>query len=277
MILPLTSCHQKKQSADVKIVFLHHSTGRVIWRGSNNTIIARGLSKASERIADFIDKRAALPKLFKKYNKAHGSNYSIVEIEFPSEKPYGWKNYPYDYYNTWVKNAGNQPFMDQPTLEILTKNYKVIIFKHCFPVSNIEPDLETPDINSEEKTISNYKLQYLALKDKLHEFPDNKFILFTGAVQVKANIQEDEALRTKEFFSWVTNEWDIPDDNIYIWDLYSLQTEGGLYFSEKYAVSSVNSHPNKKFAGKAVELLYNRIIDVIENNGNNTTLTGEKM
>ena len=35
---------------------------------------------------------------------------------------------------------------------------------------------------------------------------------------------------------------DQPDDNIYIWDLYSLQTEGGLYFKDEYAVSEKDSH-----------------------------------
>jgi len=276
MILSLNSCQPGKKSSDHNIIFLHHSTGRVIWRGSNNSIVARGLSKVSDKLADFVDKRAAMPQLFKKYNREHNKKYFIREMEFTSEKPYGWKNYPYDYYNIWIKNGGSEPYMDQPTLEILTGEYDVIIFKHCFPVSNIKPDQEIADIDSEMKTVSNYKLHYEALRNKLHEFPDTKFILFTGAVQVKANIKEDDALRAKEFFKWVTDEWDIPGDNIYIWDFYSLQTEGGLYFPDKYAESTKNSHPNKEFAGKMVELLFKRIIDVIENNGNGTTLTGNR-
>ena len=207
--------------------------------------------------------------------KKKNRNYSIREIEFPKSKPYGWNNYPYDYYNIWVKNAGEDPFLEEPTLESLLKKYQIIIFKHCFPVSNIQADIITPDINSEIKTISNYKLQYSALRDKLHEFPDTKFILFTGAVQVKSQVTEDEAVRTKEFFSWVVNEWDLPCDNIYLWDLYSLETEGGLYFKDDYAVSPTDSHPSKYFAGRVVKLLFNRIIDVIENNGNNTQLSGE--
>ena len=89
---------------------------------------------------------------------------SIEEMAFPKASPYGWHNYPYDYYNIWVKNAGNEPFMEEPTLEILTKQYQVVIFKHCFPVSNIQPDQDSADINSDFKSLSNYKLQYLALK-----------------------------------------------------------------------------------------------------------------
>ncbi len=165
--------------------------------------------------------------------------------------------------------------MEEPTLEMLTKEYQIIIFKHCFPSSNIQADQEPADINSDLKTVSNYKLQYLALRDKLHEFPDTKFILFTGAVQVKSSVTEDEAKRAKEFFRWVIDEWDLPGDNIHLWDLYSLQTEGGLYFRDEYAASKNDSHPNENFAGKAVMLLFNRIIDIIEYNGTRTQLTGE--
>ena len=83
------------------------------------------------------------------------------------------------------------------------------------------------------------------------------------------------ALRSKEFFGWVTDEWDLPGDNIYIWDLYSLQTEGSLYFKDEYAVSPTNSHPNDEFAGRVVKDLFNRIIDVVENNGNGTLSNGK--
>ena len=155
----LVSCQQKDKAPEMKIIYLHHSTGEVIWNGNGN--------------------KTNLPFLFKNYNKENDRNYVIKSIEFPKELPYGWKNYPYDYYNIWVKNAGNEPFMEEPTLEMLTKDYKVIIFKHCFPVCNIQADQDPADINSELKTISNYKLQYASLRDKLNEFPDTKFILFT--------------------------------------------------------------------------------------------------
>ena len=114
------------------------------------------------------------------------------------------------------------------------------------------------------------------MRDKLHEFPDVKFILFTGAAQVRSSISEEAAKRAKEFFGWVTDEWDLPDDNIHLWDLYRLQTEGGLYFQDEYAVSQNDSHPNENFAGRVVKLLFNRIIDIIEDNGNGTKLTGEE-
>jgi hypothetical protein len=260
LIILVISCVQSGRKSEMNIIFLHHSTGEVIWNGNMGSF----------------NTKVNLPILFKKYNKEHNKNYIIKERIFPKEKPYGWHNYPYDYYNIWVKNAGEKPFMEEPTLEMLTKDYQVIIFKHCFPVCNIAADFDTADINSDLHTISNYKLQYLALRDKLHSFPNTKFVIFTGAALIKHFVTEEEASRAKEFFTWVNDEWDLPGDNIYIWDLYALQTEGGLYFRDEYAVSQTNSHPNADFAGKADYLLFNRIIDVIDNNGSGTHLTGEK-
>ncbi|WP_430934277.1 hypothetical protein [Saccharicrinis sp. 156] len=275
LFLPIMSCKQEAEKPDIKILFLHHSTGNYIWHGQPPSLLRRVIRKISPSIDDKLSKKALLPSYFKSYNKNHKRNYSISEMDFPKASPYGWNNNPFDYYNIWVKNAGDKPFKKEPTLEILTKDYQVITFKHCFPVTNIREDLDSADINSSARTIANYKLQYLALRDKLHTFPKNKFILFTGAVQVESNLPEDQARRARKFFEWVRNEWDLENDNIYLWDLYSLETEGGLYLKEEYAVSKNDSHPNKEFSTRASKLLFNRIIDVIENNGETTALTGE--
>jgi hypothetical protein len=275
MLIPMLSCGRKEEPAEVKIILLHHSTGGLLWEGNKPSKIYATASRISVRLAAHLKPDPQLPSLVKKYNKKNDKNLNIEEEEFPNTSKYEWTNNPFDYYNIWVKNAGSEPFRDQPTLEILTKHYNLIIFKHCFPVCNIEADKDSSDINSDLKTISNYKLQYLALKDKLLKFPDTKFVVFTGAAQVKFNVPEDEARRAQEFFRWVTNDWDTPGDNIHIWDFYSLQTEGELYFRDEYAMSSKDSHPNRVFAGAATNLLFNRLIDVINNNGNGTLITGE--
>jgi hypothetical protein len=277
MINPLNSCKQKEKRSDMNIIYLHHSTGGVIWQGNKASIVTRAARKLSNKLANIVGQKPMLPLLLEKYNEENNKNYFIKEMVFPKESPYGWHNYPYDYYNIWVKNAGNEPFMEEPTLEILTNQYQVVIFKHCFPVSNIQADQDSPDINSDYKSIANYKLQYLALRDKLHEFSDTKFILFTGAALVKSSVSEDAAKRAKEFFTWVTDEWDLAGDNIHLWDLYNLETEGGLYLKDEYVTSPNNSHPNEEFAAKVSQLLFNRIVDVIENDGTGTRLNGEKI
>jgi len=234
-----------------KVIFLHHSTGYNIWKGGTNRYIYKLTGKGD------------VQKFFIKHNRTNKTDFQIKEQNFPKSAPYGWKNYPYDYYNIWVKNGGEKPFMEEPTLEMLTKDYNVIIFKHCYPGSNIQEDTGSPDINSERKSLENYKLQYEALKQKMHQFPANKFIVWTPAVNTKALMTEEEALRTKEFHHWMTNEWDEKGDNIYIWDFYKYETEGGLYLAEKYAYSSDNSHPNREFSAKMASVFGKFIIDVM--------------
>lgn len=277
LVVSLNSCKEKEKTSDMNILYIHHSTGGVIWQGEKASLFTRAVRKVSPGLAETLGGQAKLPALFEKYNKDNGKNYLITETAFPKAAPYGWHNYPYDYYDIWVKHAGNEPYMEEPTLEILTKQYQVISFKHCYPVSNIKADQDSPSIDSDYKSLANYKLQYNALRDKMHEFPNTKFILWTGAVRVKSALSEDEALRAREFFTWVKEEWDLPEDNIFIWDFYELETEGGLYLKDEYATSDTDSHPNTVFASKAVGLVFNRIVDVIENNGTRTNLKGEKI
>lgn len=254
VIIIFTACEKDIIDPDKnkRIIFLHHSTGLNIWKG--------GTSSANYKLTG----KGDVQKYFKDYNKDHSTEYSIKNTFFPTEVPYGWKNYPFDYYNIWVKNAGDSPFMEEPTLEILSKEYDIIIFKHCYPVSSIMKDTENPDIDSEEKRLENYKLQYNALKNKMHEFPENKFILWSPAVHVKNNISEAEALRTRDFYTWIMNDWDEKGDNIYIWDFYDLETEGGLYLIDKYAEGPSDSHPNVSFSKRVAPLFAKFIIDVIE-------------
>lgn len=252
----------RKTDADVKVLYLHHSTGDGVWKGEVWSTSTKK-SEVQGRLAD--------------HNLATESKYYIEDLVFPKENPYGWKNYPYDYYNIWVKNAGDEPYMEEPTLEMLTKEYDVISYKHCFPVSAIEPieDSTKIDVDSEVKSIANYKLQYAELKKKMHSFPDTKFIVWTGAALTEEKTNPEAAERAKYFFTWVKEEWDEDNDNIYLWDFREIETEGGLYIKSEYAVGPMDSHPNKEFNQKAAKLFVNRLTDVIENNGKATKLTGE--
>ena len=233
-----------------KIIFLHHSTGKVIWDGG-------------------------VRQWFSNYNQTNGKNYNIIEQDFPKRNPYGWNNYPFDYWNIWVKHAGEEPYMEEPTLEMITKNYNVVIFKHCFPVSSIEEDKGNPVISSSRKSLEVYKLQYEALKEKMKEFNKTKFIVWTIPALVEKQTNEEKALRAQEFYNWVKNEWDEKDDNIYLWDFYELETEGGFYLKNEYARSLEDSHPSTAFSEKVTPYFCQRIVDVIEGRADNSSLTGK--
>jgi hypothetical protein len=234
-----SSAHPDAIPKKVRILFLHHSTGQRIWQDG-------------------------IQNWFKQYNQKHGTDYQITDQIFPKEKPYGWNNYPYDYWNIWVNHAGETPFMEEPTLEMLTKQYDVIVFKHCFPVSSLVPDTGKPDVSSPKKTLENYKAQYEALKKKLHSFPHTKFIVWTPTALLKATSNAGAAQRANEFSDWVKKVGDEKSDNIFVWDFRSLETEGGLFLKPEYATGKDNCHPNPGFSKRVAPIFGQRVVDIIE-------------
>lgn len=229
------------------VLFLHHSTGENVWKGG-------------------------VPEAIANYNARAGTSYRISALAFPHE-PYPWDNYPYDYWNIWVKNAGSSPFQGQETLEMLTRSHQVIVFKHCYPVSAIEEDSGPGEVSSSQKTLANYKLQYEALKSKLRAFPSTRFIVWTGAALTQKATREKRggndatADRARQFFTWVKSQWDEPGDNIFVFDFFHLQTEGGTYLLDRHAQDPWDSHPNEAFAKRAAPSFATRVIDVIEGRG----------
>lgn len=262
-IISCKNSEEVKMENQTNIIFLHHSTGRFIWYG--------GVGKIPRKLGFAGDAE----KWFDRYNEEYNKNYQITELFFPKDEPYGRKNYPFDYYNIWVKNSGDQPYKEEPTLEILTKKYDVIIFKHCFPVSSIKEDTIKPNINEDIRTFTNYKLQYEALKKKMLEFPETKFIVWTPPALLQIHTHKEEAERAKEFSEWIKNMWDDKGDNIFLWDFRELQVEGGLFLKQEYALDVNDSHPNRKFSKTVAPYFCKRIVDVIEDKGDNTSLTGK--
>jgi len=261
-LLVIFSISCKNNMKPTSVVFLHHSTGGRIWKGNVNKYVYK------------VTKRSDVEKWIRHLEKKDENPIQISQMTFPKKEPYGWKNYPYDYYNIWVRHAGNESYKSEPTLEMLTKDYKIIIWKHCFPVSDVMADTIDPGIDSEIRTLSNYKLQYDALKEKMHQFPENMFLVWTPAPLVEGKTNEGAAKRIREFYKWIINQWDEKGDNIYLWDYYILATDGGLYLTPDNADGPENSHPNTIFSGKISRYFANRIIHVAYGEADNYPITG---
>ncbi len=259
-----------------KAYFLHHSTGGGVYNQGN--------------VKGKIDT----------YNQQNGTNYQIAEKAYPSS-PYPWHNYAYDYWNLWVNGACNNSNPNIKCLESMLEDYEIIIFKHCFPGANVLPDIPNPSASSEVKCLANYKLQYRALRDKMSNFPNKKFVIWTLAPLHRLATNEERAARAREFVNWVKNEWRTEDgedhSNIYIFDFFNIVAESNpnppngqlncLKYEYEKSHTGSDSHPNQlanEVAGEAfADFLINNVysstlpidiskFDVKINNGNNANL-----
>lgn len=254
-----------------RIAFLHHSTGEVVWKGG-------------------------VPQFFQTWNSAHSTNYEITELAYPNtagghtwlrkhlparifnkliSDHYPWDNQPYDYWNLWVAHTGENRDRSEMNLDDLARAYDVIVFKHCYPVSHVKPDDGSPSVSSSKQTLANYKLQYEALKLRMHQFPQTLFIVWTGPALTQGVTSPEEAEGARQFSTWVKETWDEKGDNIFVWDFRELETRGGLFLTPENALDPKEPYPTKELAAKIAPLLGRRIVDVIEGRGDHSSLTGQ--
>jgi hypothetical protein len=243
---------------DARVLFLHHSTGKGVWGGG------------------FEDALAAK-------NAQLGTSYSATQRDYP-DTPYPWQNYPADYYRLWVTksdpnivtNPNDANYLNTASLETLSKNVDLIVWKHCFPVSIVGADQGSADPASDTRTLANYKAAYLALLDKMRSFPNNRFLVWTGAVEREGTgndyISPEQANRFKAFRDWVVNTWDQKGDNIFVFDFYTMETGGGIYLLP--ANASGDNHPNDTFNQWAAPRFAARVCDVLQGRGDSGSLTG---
>jgi hypothetical protein len=225
----------------VRIAYLHHSTGGVVWAGG-----------------------AGVAAVIADWNTAHGTDYRIDQLWYPSPD----NNMPYDWWNLWVNGGG-------AALDTVAATYDVVVLKHCYPASYVDADDGNPLVSSSTQTRANYELQYAALKARLREYGDRRFVVWTAPALLASHTNAAEAGRALAFSTWVRDVWDTHDDNVYVWDFRALEAEptGGLYLPTRFSDGS--DHPNAEFATSVAPLVARRIIDVIEGRGDVGSVTGQ--
>jgi len=246
-ILSISFCHAQK------IIFLHHSTGGGVYQGGN------------------------VAQWFQIYNTQNGTTYKISELDYPNT-PYPWENYPYDYWNLWINGACNNNNASIECMDKIAQNYDVIVFKHCFPGADILADEGNASVDSQRKSLENYKLQYRALRSLMDSYPNNKFIVWTLAPLHRNATSDANASRAKQFVEWVKNDWLAEDmkthANIFIFDFFGVAAElsttpnYGKTNCLKYAYegdhNGSDSHPNS-LANQTIGPIFSQfVVDAIK-------------
>jgi hypothetical protein len=147
---------------------------------------------------------------------------------------------------------------------------KIIMFKPCFPNSNITGEGDPPgNPHSEEMTVWNYKSVFENLAQRFSGKPEILFIYVTAPPLVPNETTEENAGRAREFNNWVKNEFAAEYknrtglNNFLVFDLFDVLADSGDCLKSEYRRSETNSHPDAE-GSKAATM---RFMQFLRENG----------
>ena len=230
-LLPSFVAPAAAQQEPVRIIFMHHSTGGgLIWQG--------GVREAFTALGyEFWDHG---------YNEEGlvdpEGNYLGINWEMPGDNtdPDGW-------------NA----IFDQPVTEPPTNTfshmleYDVIIFKSCFPSSNIDSD----------EMFQAYQRYFVSIRDVIDQHPDKLFIPFTTPPLVPNETAPENAGRARRWAEYLTSpEYVDGHPNIAVFDFFSTLADDQGFLRAEYRSDEWDSHPNER-ANQIVGPIFVEFVD----------------
>lgn len=205
-----------------RMVFLHHSVGHgFMYRGGlRDSLLDAGVVARSCTYGDEIGQETDICHWLPKFRNDMDR---IIDFKAHPDKYYGG-------------TAGND----------------IIMFKSCFPNSNIVADGAAPgDPTSIERTISNYKATFEGLKKEITKYPEKLFIYITAPANTPGATTPENAARAREFNTWLVEKF-LPAyreetglDNFAVYDLFGFLAADDNFLRSEYRQSHPqDSHPN---------------------------------
>jgi hypothetical protein len=219
------------QERPIQILFMHHSTG-------GNLIAQGGVREAFTDLGyAFWDHGYNEEGLVDPAGDWLGVNWEVPD---DNTDPDGW-------YTIF-----NQPVTDPPSNTFTHMlQADVIIFKSCFPNSNIDS----------EEMLGDYQRYYLSIRDVIDQHPDKLFIPFTIPPLVPNETSPENAARARRWSEYLTSEefWG-GHPNIAVFDFFSLLADENGFLRSEYRGDEYDSHPNE-FANQTVGPVFVAFVD----------------
>lgn len=205
-----------QDSEPVQIIFMHHSTGLGVLEEG-------GVRQALTDLGyDFWDHGYNEEGLVNAAGDYLGINW---DVPGDNTDPDGW-------YETF-----QQPVTDPPanTFSHMLQ-YDVIIFKSCFPTSDIY----------DEDMLAAYQHYYLTIRDVIDQHPDKLFIPWTPPPLVPNSTTAENAVRARRWADYLTSpEYLDGHPNIAVFDFFTLMADEQGFLSKAYRPDDEwDSHPN---------------------------------
>ena len=231
ILLPFLLAANFATLGPTRIIFLHHSCG-------HNLIEQGGVREGFTALGyEFYD---------------HGYNGDGLRL---ADGSYSGDNFDVPNDNTDPDGLAEifaQPLHDPPdnTFSHLME-YDVIAFKSCYPVSNIGDD----------EQLNEYKSYYLAIRDRIDQYPDKLFIIVTQPPQVPAESDPQEGARARAFADWLaSDEFLTGHPNLFTFDFFGHLAGADDFLRPEYRGDEYDAHPNEQ-ANRAIGPLFVDFID----------------
>lgn len=203
------------QDQPISIIFLHHSCG-------HNLIEEGGVRQLFTNLGyEFYD---------------HGYNDDGLRL---ADGTWTGENYDVPGDNTdpdGIAEIFSQPLNDPPdnTFSLLMQ-YDVIMFKSCFPTSNIWGDEHLNELQG----------YYLTIRDRVDQYPNKLFVVVTQPPQVPRSTDQEEANRARALANWLaSDEYLGGRPNLVTFDFFGYLAGDDNMLREEYRYNNRDAHPN---------------------------------
>ena len=231
VIGPLPRARVEAQTQPSRIIFMHHSVGAglVAQGGVRESLTALGY--------DFWDHGYNDDGLVDGQGNWLGINW---DVPGDNTDPDGWHA------------IFAQPVTSPPanTFSHMLA-YDVIIFKSCFPNSNI----------ADEAMLRDYQSYFLTIRAVIDQHPDKLFIAFTTPPLVPNETTLENAARARRWAAYLTSDDYLAGrPNLAVFDFFSALADEDGYLRAEYRADEWDSHPNER-ANAAVGPVFVDFVD----------------
>lgn len=237
-----------------KVLFIHHSTGANLINEGNLRKQIYKLNPEIEiwdhgynlipKLPSFLVKILASTKLF--YNtglsdnngQLTGTDYNIVLSN----------NSPKEYADIFSRSPQDK------TLSAVLQ-YDVVLFKNCFPTTEIKSDAQ----------LAEYKNYYTQIKENLSKYQNKKFIILTSPPLRRELTKPEYAARAENLNNWLVSvEFTQNSGNIFVFDFFGLLADEAGYLKKEYSsIIPIDSHPNEKANHEIAPALAKFLVKII--------------
>jgi hypothetical protein len=222
------------------VIFLHHSVGRHL---INQSQVRQHLTAAGFQFWDH--------------------DYNWVGLIYPDGTRTG---YSYVIPDDNTDPDGLASLFAQPVYRLPINafsglmQHEVIVFKSCFPASNITDD----------EQLEQYKTWYLGMRDVMDRYPDRIFIVVTTPPLNPATTDAETAACARAFADWLkSDEFPADHPNIFTFDFFDRLAEGDTTAPDFNMLRAAyregdDSHPNQLANETIGPRFADFIIEVVE-------------